>query len=233
VVASKYDEGTVYLAQNGKRDDDFNVYLWKSTDYGETWVDISKDIPTGPVNVIREDPESQSMLYVGTDFGVYVTTNGGNNWQTLSGDLPTTYVQDLVVHPRDKIMVIATHGRGLWALDVSSLQELSKYENSGARIFEIEDAMLPSGPGRWYRNTAKNPNFCYYLSSEESVEVTIQDEAGKLITTLESSSDTGFNFTDWDLRVDNKLVKPGTYKLVVKGAHTELTKEFEVKSYSK
>lgn len=76
VVASRYHMGTVYLTQNGKRDDDFAPYIWKSDDYGKTWKSIVSNIPIGPVNVIREDPINQDILYVGTDAGVFVTKDG-------------------------------------------------------------------------------------------------------------------------------------------------------------
>ncbi len=115
-VASKFHLGTVYVSQNGKRNDDFAAYVWKSEDYGKTWKDISSNIPAGTVNVIREDPNRPNILYVGTDNGVFVTKDGGETW-TVLGDLPSTYVHDLIIHPRDNIIVIATHGRGMWALD--------------------------------------------------------------------------------------------------------------------
>jgi photosystem II stability/assembly factor-like uncharacterized protein len=123
IVASAYNLSTVYMTQNGKRDDDFAAYVWKSTDYGNTWVDISGNIPLGPVNVIREDPVNRNILYVGTDIGVYVTTDGGKTWNVLGGDLPSTFVCDLIVHPRDNIIVAATHGRGMWAMDVEPINK--------------------------------------------------------------------------------------------------------------
>ncbi len=119
-VASKYNMGTVYVTQNGKRNDDFAAYVWKSEDYGETWKDISANIPAGTVNVIREDPKRAGILYVGTDNGVFVSKDDGESWSVL-GDLPSTYVHDLIVHPRDNIIVIATHGRGMWALDANPI----------------------------------------------------------------------------------------------------------------
>ncbi len=119
IVASAFNMGTVFMTQNGKRDDDFAAYVWKSTDFGENWVDISGNIPLGPVNVIREHPTNRNVLYVGTDVGVYVTTDGGKTWEVLGGNLPSTFVADLIVHPRDSILVIATHGRGMWAVDVA------------------------------------------------------------------------------------------------------------------
>jgi photosystem II stability/assembly factor-like uncharacterized protein len=134
VVASAYKLGTVYLAQNGKRDDDFTPYVWKSVDYGTTWQDISKGIPVGPVNVIREDPVNENILYVGTDMGAYVTTDGGKTWMVLGGNLPTAYVHDLIIHPRDNVIVIATHGRGMWALDADKVNN-----KSARRRFNYED----------------------------------------------------------------------------------------------
>ena len=123
MVASQYDESTVYLSQNGKRNDDFAPYLWKSTDFGKTWKSLVANIPCGPINVVREDPKSPDVLYVGTDIGVYVTVDGGKSWQTIGQNLPSTFVHDLIIHPRDQILVIATHGRGMYALDVLPIQK--------------------------------------------------------------------------------------------------------------
>jgi photosystem II stability/assembly factor-like uncharacterized protein len=123
VVPSAFDEGTVYVAQNGKRDDEFAAYIYKSTDYGKTFKSIVGNIPAGPVNVIREDPTSASILYVGTDMGVFVSKDGGAKWDVLGGNLPSAFVHDLVVHPRDKMIAIATHGRGLWLLDAVPVQK--------------------------------------------------------------------------------------------------------------
>lgn len=123
VEASRFVDGTVYMAQNGKRNDDFTPYLWKSTDFGETWTSIVNNIPSGPINVVREDPKNPSVIYVGTDLGVYVSDDGGDNWHALANQLPTTFVSDLVIHPRDDMMVISTHGRGMWAMDVRKIQD--------------------------------------------------------------------------------------------------------------
>ncbi|MGE5198838.1 MAG: VPS10 domain-containing protein, partial [Rhodospirillaceae bacterium] len=121
-VASAFDEGTVYVTQNGKRDDDVTAYVWKSTDFGATWKSIVANIPMGPVNVIAEDPADARILYVGTDIGVYVTIDGGTTWNVLGGNLPSTYVHDIVIHPRDRMIVAATHGRGLWVMDAVPVQ---------------------------------------------------------------------------------------------------------------
>ncbi|MBN1274025.1 MAG: hypothetical protein JXB26_17315 [Candidatus Aminicenantes bacterium] len=124
--ASAFDEGTVYLSLNGYRDDDFSIYLFKSTDCGTTWSDISGNIPGAPVNVVREDPKNSKVLYVGTDLGVYASTDGGSTWNVLGGNLPTTFVHDLVIHPRDNDLVAATHGRGIWVLKSSDVAAIQK-----------------------------------------------------------------------------------------------------------
>jgi photosystem II stability/assembly factor-like uncharacterized protein len=128
IVASEYELGTVYMTQTGRRDDDFQVYLWKSIDFGETWQDISGNIPVGPVNVIREDPVNGNILYAGTDGGVFVSKDGGKKWETL-GNLPYVYVHDLAIHPRDNMIIIATHGRGMWVLDANPVNEKDKRRN--------------------------------------------------------------------------------------------------------
>jgi photosystem II stability/assembly factor-like uncharacterized protein len=105
-------------------------YVWVSKDFGKIWIDISKGIPLGPVNVIREDPVDPNILYVGTDLGVYVSKDKGKTWQVLGGNLPSTYVHDLIIHPRDNIIVIATHGRGIWAMDADPINEKPKKARS-------------------------------------------------------------------------------------------------------
>ena len=125
ITASQYDIGTVYMTQTGRRDDDFQVYIWKSPDFGKTWEDISGNIPVGPVNVIREDPRNKDILYVGTDAGVYISIDQGENYSVL-GDLPFTYIHDLKVHPRDNMIIIATHGRGMWVMDADPLNQQKK-----------------------------------------------------------------------------------------------------------
>ena len=103
------------------RDDDHTAYVWKSNDFGRTWASIAGNIPMGPVNVIREDPRDAGTLYLGTDNAVFVSRDGGQGWSLLGGNLPSVYVHDLVVHPRENVIVIATHGRGMWALDAGPL----------------------------------------------------------------------------------------------------------------
>lgn len=234
VEASKFELGTVYLTQNGKREDDFTAYIWKSTDFGETWKDISTNIPCGPVNVIREDPQNKNILYVGTDFGAYVSINGGQDWNTLSGNFPTTYVHDLVVHPRDNILVAATHGRGIWAMDVSYIQNLNdSILNLNCEIINISEAQLPYSPERWYANTAKFPQIGFYLGQAQSLTISIKNIEDKIVFESTNQKDKGLNFLEWNLQDSEtkKLVNEGKYTLIIKGETFELKKEFNVLAY--
>jgi photosystem II stability/assembly factor-like uncharacterized protein len=117
-VPSAHAEGTVYVTQRGREDDDHGVYIYKSTDYGKTFTSLRGNVPAGSVNVIREDPADPQMLYIGTDFGAFVTRNGGKAWHVLGRDLPSVQVSDLAVQPRDNLIVISTYGRGMYVMDV-------------------------------------------------------------------------------------------------------------------
>jgi photosystem II stability/assembly factor-like uncharacterized protein len=122
VVPSQHVEGTVYVAQRGREDDDFTPYLYKSIDYGGTFTSIVDNIPAGSVNVVREDPTDPNALFVGTDFGVFASVDGGRHWQVLGGNLPSVQVSDLQYHARDRVIVISTYGRGMWALDATKIK---------------------------------------------------------------------------------------------------------------
>ena len=122
VEASHFDAGTVFIAVNGKRHDDFNAYIYKSTNYGADWELISGGIPDVPANVVKQDPGNKDLLYVGTDRGVYVTTDGGDTWHVLGVDLPTAFVHDLKIQHVEDYAVIACHGRGVWVLDIRELR---------------------------------------------------------------------------------------------------------------
>jgi photosystem II stability/assembly factor-like uncharacterized protein len=122
VVPSQHADDTVYVTQRGREDDDFAPYVYKSTDRGKTFTSIVSNMPAGPVNVIREDPTNPNVLYLGTDFGAFISTDGGTQWHVLGGNLPSTQVSDLVVHPRDNVIVISTYGRGMWVMDARTLK---------------------------------------------------------------------------------------------------------------
>ena len=122
LVASEHEVGRIYTSFTGYREDDFNAYLFISRDFGDSWLSISNSLPAESINVIAEDPTNEDLLYVGTDLGVYVSLNRGQTWDSLSAKLPTTPVHDLEVHPRDPEIVIGSHGRSVWVLNIESVR---------------------------------------------------------------------------------------------------------------
>ncbi|MEL7500017.1 MAG: hypothetical protein AAFN77_20615 [Planctomycetota bacterium] len=120
--ACHFDKGTVYAAINGKRHDDFECYLFRSTDYGKTWNRISSNIPATIANVIKQDPDNKNLLFVGTDRAVYVSNDGAKTWDVLGKGLPTVYVHDIALQTKEDFAVIATHGRGCYVLDIRDLR---------------------------------------------------------------------------------------------------------------
>lgn len=221
IVASEHTDGTVYLTQNGKRFDDFAAYVWKSKDMGETWIDISTNIPCGPVNAITEDPTNPNVLYVGTDLGVYVTLNGGESWQVLATDMPTTFVHDVTVHPRENLLIAATEGRGMYVMDVRYIQEMTdSVLNSALYVFNPDEAKLP----RSWRRRGISGNIVYTIDKAAEVIVSISDNDGNSIRTITHNGGAGINQVEWDLRADaeedgdrGKHVEKGTYIVTVTG----------------
>ena len=123
VTASEHELATVYASFTGYREDDFEKYLYMSRDFGKTWESIVGNLPSESINVIAEDHRDKDILYVGTDLGVYTTLDRGERWISLCNGLPTTAVHDLVVHPREHELVIGTHGRSVYILDVSDTKK--------------------------------------------------------------------------------------------------------------
>ncbi|MDX1908124.1 MAG: glycosyl hydrolase [Bacteroidia bacterium] len=151
LLASRHEAQTVYAAFNNHKNGDFKPYLLKSTDKGVTWTSITGNLPArGSVYCIAEDPKLPSLLFAGTEFGVYVTLDGGQKWTQLKGGLPTIAVRDMEIHPAENDLVLATFGRGFYVLDdYSPLRSLSReLLDKPAHIFPVSEALLyiPSRP---------------------------------------------------------------------------------------
>lgn len=240
VVASAFSENAVYMTQNGKRDDDFSAYIWKSSDFGKTWKSIVNNIPGGPVNVIREDPKNKNVLYVGTDLGVYVSIDGGNSWHSLCRNIPTVYVHDLIVHPRDNILVAATHGRGMWAMDVTPIQQLTpEILAKPLSVFKPDNPTVPKPYWRgWYGGV--NAFIPIFVKSPAPLTLTFKNSANESVAEISISASAGMNLAEWDLKRSaapesdkNKTekspyVEPGKYKVVISAQGQTAETELEV-----
>jgi photosystem II stability/assembly factor-like uncharacterized protein len=124
VAASRHKEQRVYVSLNGYRNDDFAPYLYKSEDYGTTWIAIGKDLPAEPINVVREDPKNENIIYVGTDGGLYVSFNKGQSFVMWNAGLPKSIpVHDIAIQERENEIVLGTHGRSIF---IAKLDEVQK-----------------------------------------------------------------------------------------------------------
>ncbi|HVZ97331.1 MAG TPA: hypothetical protein VG847_10675 [Chitinophagaceae bacterium] len=125
VVASAYKEGRVYATLNGYRNDNFTPWLYISDDYGQTWTRIGNNLPAGPLNVVREDPRYEDIIYVGSDNGLYASFDKGKMFMAL-GDLPSVPVHDIALQKRDNDIVVATHGRSIYVASLDDVQKKFK-----------------------------------------------------------------------------------------------------------
>ena len=229
LIASRYQAGTAYAALTGYREDDSRVYLFRTTDFGATWTPISGNLPDESVNVVREDPKNPSILYVGTDAGVYVTLDNARTWLSLSATLPTTPVMDIAIHPRDDEIVIATHGRGIFMLDARPIQQWNAAQTAGVRLFEphaalvrIADEMEPNG-------TPGTATIAFAVDAPGPATLTIRDGSNALVQTMTMGAVAGLNLANWDLLVRNaqgrsRPAVPGDYTVTLSsGAGTATT----------
>jgi photosystem II stability/assembly factor-like uncharacterized protein len=208
----------VYVAVNNYRNDDFGNYLFASDDRGASWRSIAGDLPERRVaRTVREDPRNPDVLYLGTEFGLFVTLDRGMHWTRLGAGMPTVAVNDLVVQERENDVVVATHGRGIWILDqLSALQGLTpRVRLEPGHLFRPGDARLIRYRGeRGHEGDmifrGQNPPtgaiLDYWL--KESVEpgeiaLTILDELGDGVRSLEADTAAGVNRVVWDLRRGN------------------------------
>ena len=217
VEASHHYPGTAYVSYTGYRRDDFRPFVYKTTDYGETWTSIAANLPDEPINVIREDHKNPNLLFVGTELAVYVSIDGGNKWHRMKGDMPTQPVHDLKIHPRENDLVVATHGRGIFITDISPLQELTpEVLASDVHLFDIEYRV------RWVDNDRRvssssnydgesEPNALiinYYLKGEAFEAPTIEVYQGaRLIAEIEGSNEVGLNSAQWDMTSRRELTE--------------------------
>lgn len=142
IEASAHYPGTAYLSYNGMRRDDFSSFLYKTTDWGETWTSIAAGIPAGGINVIREDSKNPDLLFVGTELGTYASIDGGANWTRFMTNMPSNPAYDMVIHPRENELVVATHGRGIFIADISPLQGLDQTVlDTELTLFDIQPAV--------------------------------------------------------------------------------------------
>ncbi|MCK0159743.1 VPS10 domain-containing protein [Allomuricauda sp. F6463D] len=222
IETSKFDKQTTYVVYDGHARDDMKPHVYKTTDNGTSWQDIAGDLPEfGPAYVIKEDPTNPQVLYLGTEFGVYVSLNQGGSWTKLKNNLPTAAVRTMAVQERDSELVIGTFGSAIWALDIAPFSEMtSENLDKPAFLFKVKPAINfkqrvsfgnsieeingdmffraenpPMGTMITYRVNAKN----------DDVKITITDKQGNLVRTLAGNNELGIHKINWDLRSDETI----------------------------
>ena len=124
IDASRFADGRVYVCLDGHRSDDDDPYVFVSDDYGETWRSLRSNLPWGSTRCLREDIENANLLYTGTEFAMWVSLDRGKHWTKFNNNLPTVAIHEVGIHPTNGEIVVATHGRSLWACNVSGLRQL-------------------------------------------------------------------------------------------------------------
>ncbi|MEQ9406038.1 MAG: glycosyl hydrolase [Cyclobacteriaceae bacterium] len=208
VSPSNHMESRVYASLNGYRWDNFDALIYVSENYGKTWTKIGSNLPKEPVNVIKEDPVNENILYVGTDHGLYVSLDRGQSFHAFYEGLPNAPVHDLVVHPRENDLVIGTHGRGIYIGDVSLVQQLNaEVIAKNLHVFPTETVNFSSRWGNkstWGDPFEPTTTLSVYsgTSGTVTIEVIYKDK-----TVLSSTSEVtkGLNFPELKLETDESF----------------------------
>jgi len=227
VEPSRTSPDVAYVAFDRHMLDDFRPYIFKTTDGGRTWTNISGNLPENAyVWVVREDPKNPNLLYAGTELGLYISYTGGTNWIPLRmKNLPTVAVHDILIHPRENDLILGTHGRSIWIFDdATPIQQMSpEIAMSEVHLFDIRPALRFATRFARYGIgnkvfTGPNPPYgaliTYYLrekpDEKTTVKIQILDSAGKVIRELtQIPKEKGVNRTAWDLRYEGpKLRRP-------------------------
>lgn len=218
VEASRHAEERAYVSFNGYRDDDLASYVYVTDDLGKTWRSISKGLPAEPVNVVREDPVSEDVLYVGTDRGVYASLDRGETWQGLPNGLPNVAIHDLAIHPRERELIAGTHGRSVFVLDALPIQELSKVREEAVHVFPVESfeylREFQGKPPRWFDfwvEDAPEVKIPFYTKAGGTATLEVLDARApegedRVLRSIELADlSPGVHTFTWDLRLDEEL----------------------------
>ncbi len=247
IEPSRVAAGRAYLVVNNYRNDDYDNYLWVTEDYGASWSRIDGGLPAERVaRTVREDLRNPDVLYLGTELGLFVSTDRGSSWDEIRGDMPTMAFNDLVIHPRENDLVLATHSRGIWILDdLNAIQQSAAMASDEVKLFAPEPADQirynslrgHTGDMIFYGdNPPRGAILDYHLPSASDVTITIRDVRGEEVARLaDTRGQAGFNRTSWNLSYSmgtageerrgpsGPLVIPGAYtvRLVAGGEVSE------------
>lgn len=209
VTASKYQVGRVYVSLNGLRNDDFTPYLYVSENMGSNWKSIAANLPLEPINVIKEDPKDEQILYVGTDNGLYISFDRGANFVAWRSNLPRVAIHDIAVQERENEIVLGTHGRSIYIAKLDKVQAYNQIKNKEAMVFEIEKIT--------YNENLGNKSFSYTEPRSRKIEIAffakvagiydieILSSKRQVLFTASQKVVEGINFFEYDLSINQGL----------------------------
>ena len=204
IEPSRFEAGTAYVVVDNHRLDDSRPYLYRTTDFGESWERLDGSLPPQIyLHAVREDVVDRRILYLGTERGVSYSTDGGKNWKRLKLNLPTVAVHDLAV--KGNTLVVGTHGRSIWAFDhLNVLREMTpQVKERAVYLFNVTDAtrwQLNRGPADKFagQNPPDGAVIHYWLKEAPKTDISIEifDDGGRLVTTLSSKRRSPIGYSD-------------------------------------
>ena len=180
VVPSRFESGTVYITVDNHRLNDYEPYIWVSTDFGASFKSLTATLKGEVVKTLTEDTRNPDVLYIGTETGIFLTLDRGKTWKRLKANFPTVRVDELTIHPRDNALLVATHGRALWILDhLEPIQEFSAAQKADATLF------TPGPSLQWKAKDDRNDEFWghqFFTGENPPTETVLQLHLKKAVT---------------------------------------------------
>ncbi|MFH0759488.1 MAG: glycosyl hydrolase [Bacteroidota bacterium] len=211
VYPGRFDKGTAYATFDGHRNDDITPYVFKTADYGVTWKSLAIEGISSYCYKILEDPVNPDLLFLGTEFGLFISLDGGEQWAQFKNDLPNVSVMDMVIHPRENDLVLGTHGRGIYIIDdISLFRQLTEEVLASDFVFLDQRAPVPmvvagpDWPGRDDEFSGANPGSAipvtFYMKKKDlfgNMTMEVFDMQDNLLTELPLVTRTGINQVYW------------------------------------
>lgn len=222
IEASHFDAAIAYATFDGHAGGDMKTYVYETRDYGKTWKSLSTPELNGYAHVVRQDLVNPNLLFVGTEFGLFISIDGGGHWAQFKGDLPNVAVRDIAIQPRESDLILATHGRGIYILDdLSAIRALTP-EMLGKDLVMLpsrpSELTLPAGEQRADgdaefegRTLPEAATINYYQKKRHifgDLKLDVYDDKGTLLTSLQGDKRKGLNRVQWPERAKPPKVPP-------------------------
>lgn len=217
VVASTHKTERVYVTLNGYRWDDFTAYVYVSDDYGLTWQSIAPNLETLSVNVLVEDTVNPNILYLGSDNGVYISFDRGKNWQSFTNGMPPVAVHDMVIQTEAKDLVVGTHGRSIYKVNLSTIQQLDETTlDSDLKVFSLEAMNYSTNWGntwsKWLPAYEPKLQVNYYAKNQGMVTVQVIHSNGVVVYEDMQMATSGINIWNYTLEISKTGAEKGLKK---------------------